>query len=207
MSWFSSFMNPGRGYGAAQQELNKFYDQAQGYHQPYNQHGINQGNNLSEQIKLLMDPAALQDKWASGYKESEAAKNMANLAQQHGLDAASSMGLMGSNTALNAIQSGTSGIVAQDRQNYLNDLMEKYKLGTGLSQNMFNTGANAAGQMSNNAMNMGQNSAGLQFGKTNASGDMFGKIGGAAGKLLIDYLTGGMGQGGFGRGAWSTGGA
>ena len=36
---------------------------------------------------------------------------------------------------------------------------------------------------------------------------MFGKIGGGAIKLLMDYLTGGMGTGSFGRGAWSTGGS
>ncbi len=207
MSWFSSWLHPDRGYKAAQDELNKYYNQAQGYQQPYNQNGITQGTNQQKYIDELMDPQALQDKWSKGYNESEAAKGMENIATQHGVNAASSMGLGGSNTALSAIQAGTSGIVAQDRQKYLDDLMEKYKTGAGLSENMYNQGANTAGQMGQNAMTQGQNSAGLKFGETNAQGDMFGKLAGGAGKLLMDYLTGGMGSGGFGRGAWSTGGS
>lgn len=207
MSWLSSFLHPERGYKAGQEQLNKYYQQAQGYQQPYNQNGINQGTNLGDLIKSLMDPQALQDKWASGYKESDAAKNLEGIAKEHGLDAASSMGLLGSSPALGAIQAGTSGIVAQDRQNYLNDLMEKYKTGAGLSQGMYNTGAQTANQMGQNAMNMGQNSAGMKFGETNAPGDVFGKIGGGALKSIMDYLTGGFGTGAFGRGAWSTGGS
>jgi hypothetical protein len=132
---------------------------------------------------------------------------MENLATQHGINAASSMGLGGSNTALNAIQSGTSQIAAQDKQNYLNDLMEKYKTGAGLSENMYNTGAQTAGQMGQNANNVGQNVAGLTYGATNSPGQTFGGLAGGGIKLLMDYLTGGMGKGGFGRGVWSSGGA
>jgi hypothetical protein len=193
MSWLTSWLHPERGYKAGQEELDKYYQDAQGQLQPYNQQGQEQYGNLNNYINTLMDPQALQDKWASGYKESEAAKNMEGLAQQHGLDAASSMGLMGSNTALGAIQAGTSGIAAQDRQNYLNDLMEKYKMGAGLSQGIYGTGANAAGQMGQNAMNMGQNSAQMQLGKTNAQGELLGGLlgsaGGLGGGLLSNYLN------------------
>lgn len=207
MSWFSSFIHPDKGYKDAQNVLNNFYQQAQNYQQPYNQFGVNQGINQQKMIDDLMNPQKMQDEWIKGYKESEAAKNMENLAQEHGLNAASSMGLMGSNTALNAIQSGTTGIAAQDRQKYLDDLMEKYKTGAGLSQNMYNQGVNSAGQMGQNAMTQGQNSAQMQFGATNAPGNLFGGLVGAGSKLLMDYLTGGMGVGGYGRGAWSTGGS
>jgi len=207
MSWFTSWMNPGRGYDAAQEQLNNYYNQAQGGISPYMQQGQQQYGNLNNYINSLMDPQALQDKWAKGYKESEAAKNMENLAQQHGLNAASSMGLMGSNTALNAIQSGTSQIAEQDRQNYLNDLMQKYMQGGAAAQGIYNTGAGAANQYGQNAMNMGNNSAQMQYGRTNAPGAFFGQAVGAGSKLLMDYLTGGMGSGGFGRGVWSTGGA
>jgi hypothetical protein len=206
MSWFTSWMNPGRGYDAAQEQYDKYYGQAQGALNPYAQQGQQQYGNMNNYIQNLMNPQGLQDQWAKGYKESESAKNMENMAQEHGLNAASGMGLMGSNTALNAIQSGTSQIGAQDRQNYLNDLMEKYKMGAGLSQGVYNTGAGAAQGMSQNAMNMGQNSANMQYNRTNAPGAMFGQTAGAASKLIMDYLTGGMGTGGMGRGAWSTGG-
>jgi hypothetical protein len=204
MSWLSSFMHPGRGYDKAQGQLDKYYgqagdyyNQAQGYQQPYNQQGQAQYGNLSDIIKSLGDPQALQDKWASGYKESEAAKNAEGMAQQHGLDAASSMGLMGSTPALSAIQAGTSQIGAEDRQNYLNDLMQKYMAGAGISQGLYNTGAGAAGQMGQNAMgmgtnamNMGQNSAQMSYGKQNAGGSMLGNLIGTAAGLGGSYLAG-----------------
>jgi len=196
MSWLSSFLNPGKGYEKGQEQLDKYYGQAQGALQPYNQNGQDQYANLQEMLKNLMDPQALQDKWASGYKESEAAKNAEGIAQEHGLDAASSMGLMGSNTALNAIQRGTSQIGADDKQNYLDQLMEKYKQAVGLSSGIYGQGANAAGTQSNNAMNMGQNSANMAYGKQNAGGSMLEKLLGtgigAAGSALGGPIGGAL---------------
>ena len=176
MSWLSSFMNPGKGYQKGQDQLDKYYNQAQGYQQPYNQNGQDQYNNQQTYIDNLMHPEKLQDDWIKNYHESEAAKQNETMAQEHGLNAASSMGLMGSNTALNAIQSGTSQIGNQDRQQYLDDLMEKYKTGAGLSQNIYNQGVSTAGQMGNNAMNMGQNSAQMAYGQQNAGGNMLGGL-------------------------------
>lgn len=203
MSWLSSWLHPERGYQAGQEQLDKYYNQGQGYLNPYSQGGQQAFNPLMNQMQQLMDPQALQDKWAKGYKESEAAKGMEGMAQQHGLDAASSMGLMGSSPAISAIQAGTSQIGAQDRQNYMNDLMQKYQAATGIGQNLYGIGANAAGQQSQNAMNMGQQSAGMQFGQTNAPGQMFGQGVGYAGNLLSRYLTGGSGGG---KNVWSSGG-
>lgn len=193
MGWFSSFMNPGKGYEKGQQQLDKYYNQAQGYQQPYNQNGINQGGNLNEYIKNLMDPTELNKKWISSYSESPQAKQAETMAQEHGLNAASSMGLMGSNTALNATQAGTTQIGLDDRQNYLNDLMNKYMQGAGLSQGMYNTGANAAGQMGQNSMNQGQNSAQMAYGQQNAGGNMLSGLIGTAGGVLGSALGGPIG--------------
>lgn len=201
MSWFDpfgagnmadSFLHPEKGYQRGQDQLNKYYNQGQGYLNPYNQYGQNAYGDYSSAMRRLLDPAALEAEWAKGYTESPSAKNAEGMAQEHGLDAASGLGLMGSNTALNAIQGGTTQIGMEDRQNYLNDLMQKYMAGAGIAGNIFNTGAGAAGNMSNNAMNMGNNSAQMAYGEQNAPGDLFGKlIGTGAG-----YMTGGMGGGG-----------
>ena len=40
MSWLSSFLHPEKGYKAAQEQLDKYYQQAQGNLQPYNQNGL-----------------------------------------------------------------------------------------------------------------------------------------------------------------------
>lgn len=176
MSWLTSFLNPGKGYQNAQAQQEKYYNQSQGYLQPYNQNGIGQTQTLQDYINNLSNPQALYDKWVGGYKESEAAKQAERRAQEHGLNAASSMGLLGSNTALNAIQSGTNNIANEDKQSYLDNLMQKYLAGAGIAQGMYNTGAGAAGQQSTNANNMGTNSANNAFGQANAGGNTLANI-------------------------------
>lgn len=200
-----SFMHPEKGYKKGRDELERYYNQGQSYLQPYSQFGQDAYGPLAEAMRRLLDPQSLQNEWMQGYTESPTAKYTEGLAREHGLDAASGLGLMGSNTALNAIQGGTTQIGLDDRNNYLNNLMQKYLAGTGIAGNIFNTGANAAGTMSNNAMNMGGNAAQLAFGAQNAPGDMFGKLLGTG----VGYMTGGMNKnpGGAGNtGGWTFGG-
>ena len=206
MSWLSSFLHPGRQYQAAQDQMQQYYNQAQGAMQPYMQHGQEAYSGLSEAMKNLLDPQALQAQWMEGYETSPQAQFAQQQAQQHGLDAASAMGLMGSTPALQAIQGGTTQIGFQDRQNYLQDLMDKYKTGIGLGENIYGTGAGMAGQSAQQAMNMGNIMGGLAGGREAAGGSLLSGLLGGAGRLGLDYLTGGFGQGGYGRGAWSTGG-
>ncbi len=192
----SSFLNPQEGYKKGQKQLNKYYQQEQGYLNPYNQFGQGAYGDYSGAMKRLLNPQALQNEWIQGYSESPSARNAEAMAQEHGLDAASGLGLMGSNTALNAIQGGTTQIGMNDRQNYLDNLMQKYLAGAGIAGNIFNTGASTANTMSNNALNMGNNSAQMAFGEQNAPGDLFGKLLGTG----VGYATGGMGGGASGAG-------
>lgn len=193
MSWLSSFLKPGKAYKDAQKQLDKYYGQSQGFLQPYNTQGQEQYSVLQDLIKNLTNPQELLDKWSQGYTESESAKNAERMAQEHGLNAASSMGLMGSNTALDAIQRGTTQIGLDERENFLNNLMQKYLAGAGLSQGIYGTGANTAGQMSNNATNMGQNSAEMAYGRQQAGGNMLGNLIGMAGSIAGSALGGPMG--------------
>jgi hypothetical protein len=193
MSWLSSFLHPDRGYKAGQEQLDKYYNEAQGAYNPYMQNGQNAGNNLNDYMQQLMDPQALQDKWSQGYQTSGAAKDAMGMAQQNGLDAASSMGLMGSSAGMQALQAGTSQIQNADKQQYLDDLMKKYMSGAGIAGDMYNTGANAAGQFGQNAMNQGQNSAQMQYNQTNAQGNLFGQGLGTAAALGAGAAFGPMG--------------
>ena len=193
MSWLSSFLHPEKSYDKAQQELQKYYNQGQGYLDPYNQNGQQTYGKYSGAMDKLLNPTALQDEWTKNYQESELAKQNEAMATQQGLGAASSMGLMGSSPAIQAIQSGTAGIVAKDRQQYLDDLMQKYMTGIGIGQDIYGKGAAAAGQQSTNAMNQGKNSADLEFNKNNAQGDLFGKLLGGATGLIGGALGGPIG--------------
>lgn len=221
MSWLSSFLHPERGYEKGQEQLDKYWNQSQGYYnqgqgylQPYNDYGTKAYGDINTAMQKLLNPEALQSEWIKNYEESPAAKQAEALAQEHGLNAASSLGLMGSSPALQAIQAGTSDIAMNDRQNYLDNLMQKYLAGVGIGQDIFGKGAGAAGQqsqnamgMGNNAMTMGQNSAQMAYGKENAPGNLFQNLLNTGLNLGTSWLTGGMGKGNYGRGAWSTGGA
>jgi hypothetical protein len=203
----SSFLNPDEGYRAGQGALDKYYKEAQQYYkdaqgnlQPYNQFGKDAYTDYSGAMKRLLNPTALEADWMKNYTESPEAKNATDIATQSGLDAASSMGLMGSNTALNALQGGASKIALNDRSNFLDRLMQKYLAGAGIAGNIFGMGAGAANTMSNNAMtmgsnalNMGQNSANMAYGEQNAPGDMFGKLLGAGLGVAGTALGGPMG--------------
>lgn len=202
MSWLSQLFNPGGAYKDAANTSSDYYNQAQQGLQPYNQNGQQAGTDLQSLYQKLMNPQGLMDEWNKGYETSAGAKQLMGQATTSGMDAASQMGLMGSSSALNNVQTGATNIMNQDRENYLKNLMGMTTEGANIGQNMYGTGANAAGQMGTNAMNQGDTQATLKMKGAQAGPEMLGGMGKGALSLLMQYLTGGMGQGGGGRGMW-----
>lgn len=203
MSWLSDFMHPGKPYEAAEDQIKQALAQAQSFQQPFQQAGVGQIPGLSNAISNLLDPQKLQAQWTEGYQTSPYAQQLMEQSKNQGLDAASSMGLEGSSAALNNIQTSGTNLMNADRQQYLQDLMQKYLSGIGASQNLLSTGANAGANMGNQSMQAGQDLAGLEFGKQQAGSNMLGDILGKAAGLGTQFLTGGMGVGSMGRGAWA----
>lgn len=180
---FKSFMRPEKGYEKGQEQLDKYYQQGQNYLQPYNQQGQEQYGNLSGAIEGLLNPSSLHDRWLQDYNQSEASKIAQARAMEQGNRAASSMGIMGSTPALQAMQAGSSEIGAQNQMRYIEQMIQQYLQGAGLAQNVYGQGANAASMQGQNAMNMGGESANMAFGKQNAPGQLFGNILGSAANL------------------------
>lgn len=186
MSWISSipvvgssidsFLHPEEGYKAAAKQMEQAWRQAQGFQQPYRQAGLDQLNRLNSAENSLLDPSTLLNKWMGSYTTSPYAKRSMDNAKASGLDAASSMGLLGSNSAISNIQNSSSDIMNADRQQFLNDLMQKYMTGIGIGQNIYNTGAATAGNMGNQALSVGQNLGQAAYGEKNAPGDMLGNL-------------------------------
>lgn len=203
MGFLSSFFHPEKAYKNAGKEAQKGFNQAQAYQQPFMQQGLDQYGRLNNAAGQLMNPEQLQSQWSQGYEQSPYAKQLLAMNQGNGLDAASQMGLMGSSAALNNIQQGAGGIVAQDRSNYMNDLMNKYMQGIGLGQNMYGIGAQAGSNMGNQAMTHGQNMAGLKYGEQAAPGQLFGNI--LGGGLAMAANTFIPGSGSFIQNAFSPG--
>ncbi len=206
MSWLSEFLHPGNAYKKAGETEQGYYNQAQGMREPFIQQGQQAGGNLQDMLSKLMNPGELQNEWSKGYETSPYAQQLQQGAQTSGLDAASAMGLGGSSAALSNIQKGSSDIMQKDRQNYMDNLMQKYLSGMGLGESLYGTGATMAGQGAQGAQQMGQDMAQLGYNQNSAGGNMLGGLfgglaglGGSAlrgplGGLLAQYLGGKMGM-------------
>lgn len=167
-----SFLNPQRGYEAGEDALGKGWDEAKSYQLPFQGLGLQQYPQIQAAIQKLLNPGALENEWASSYEASPFAKRDLEMNREQGLDAASSMGLMGSSGAINNIQRGAGDIVSKDRTQFMQDLMQKFLSGLGLSHDIFNTGASAGTNLGNQALGMGENMAGLEYGKQNSPGNL-----------------------------------
>lgn len=168
-----SFLNPSRGYDQAGKELQKGWGEAKGFEMPFLNNGLDQTNRLNSAENNLLNPGAMQNQWAKGYEMSPYAQQLQQQAKSAGLDAASSQGLLGSSASINNIQQGASNIMQKDRQQYMNDLMQKYMAGIGIGQNMYGTGANMGGMMGGQALDVGSGMGSMAFGANKASGDQF----------------------------------
>jgi hypothetical protein len=195
---FKSFISPERGYDKASDLYSQYYANAQRYLQPYNQQGLDQYGRLNTQADKLNNPVQLENDWASSYTESPYAKFLKEDAKNSGLDAASSMGLIGSSSALNNIMNSSSNISQSFRQKYMDDLMQKFMTSIGIGQNLYGTGENAASTLSGNTMNAGENLAQTAYGKANAPGASLMKLIGLAADAGINYATGGVAKGATG---------
>lgn len=197
---FHSFIHPEEAYQNAEKPINQGWDEAKGYQTPFWQHGQDQYGRLNDAAGKLSDPAALQNEWSKNYETSPYAQQLLKQNQASGMDAASSMGLSGSSAALGNIQQGAGNIVQQDRQQYMNDLMQKYMAGIGLGTSLYNTGAEAGKNLGQQATQHGQDIAGLEYGRTAAPGKLYGQIAGTA----LNFIKPGAGNAFTGGGGFNN---
>ena len=135
-----------KNYQQGADQVQQQYGQAEQSYQPYVDQGQQAYGGYSQMMNNLMNPAQLQNDWMNSYETSDQARLASRDAQTAGLDSASSQGLMGSTPAIQAMQAGSANIMADDKQKYLDSLMQKYTAGASIAGNIYNTGANMAGQ-------------------------------------------------------------
>lgn len=206
LGMINSFLNPGDAYKDAGNQANQAWNQMQQYEKPFWQNGMDQYGRLNQATGDLMDPASLQNKWAGGYEQSPYAKQLLQQNQASGLDAASSMGLNGSSAAIGNIQQGAGNIVSKDRQQYMDDLMQKYMTGIGLGKDIYNTGANMGGLLGGQSQQHGDTMAGLKYGESSAPGQLLGQLIGAGMGAAGGYMMPGGNLGSAFSGATQGGG-
>lgn len=178
INMINSFLHPENAYKKAEQANTQGWNEAKGYETPYWQQGQDQYGRINEAENNLLHPEELYNKWAGNYQQSPYAQQLLNQNLQSGQEAASAMGLGGSSGALQNIQQGAGNIVNQDRQSYLNDIMDKYMKGIGIGQGIYGTGAQTAANLGQQANAYGQNQAGLEYGRQAAPGQLGGQIAG-----------------------------
>lgn len=169
----NSFLNDP--YSNAEKGINRGFQNAQRYQEPFFNNGLAQYNRLNQATNSLLNPAQLENEWSNSYQSSPYAQHLLDLNNQQGQEAAASMGLGGSSAAINNIQQGASNIVNADRQQYLNDLMQKYMQGIGLGQNLYGVGAQAGTNLGQQAYGHGENLANLGYARAAAPGEALGQ--------------------------------
>lgn len=184
----TSFFNPAGGYEEAQNKVRDAWKQQQEFLNPYNQAGKGQISQLQGAENKLLSPEQLESQWAQNYQTSPYAQQLMQQNKAQGLDAASSMGLMGSSAALGNIQQGAGNIMNKDRQQYMHDLMEKYMAGLGIGKTMYGGGLQSAGQLANQAQQYGNTMGGLAAKEYAAPGQMFGNLLGTAARIGAAFI-------------------
>ena len=185
MGMIRSFFHPEDAYKGAQDYINRGYDESRGYQLPYFQQGQDEYGHLHDAINALLNPGELENKWASQYETSPYARDLLAANREEGLQDASSMGLMGSSAALGNIQRGAGQIVSADRRQFLEDLMNKYLQGIGLSQNLYGTGASVGQNLAKGAYEHGQDVGSLEFNRRRAPGELFGNLAGSGAAFAL----------------------
>lgn len=160
---------------AAKKGVNQGWQEAQNYQRPFWQQGQDQYGALNQARQDLMDPTKLQNQWAQSYETSPYAKRMLEMNNQQGQEAAAAMGLGGSSAAISNVQQGAGDIVSKDRQQYMNDLMQKYMSGIGIGQDIYGKGAQAGANLGQQAYGHGENLANIGYASESAPGEALGQ--------------------------------
>lgn len=128
--------------GGAQDDLSKYYQQGQGYMQPWQQGGADAFNDWRGDTQrtgqmlgqygnpadyswrqINQSPMAYYNNIMSNYQESPEAKYNQEQAQRAGNAAASASGMMGSGAYANGMQENANRISMGDRNQYYNNVM------------------------------------------------------------------------------------
>jgi len=184
MGIIDSIINPGRPYKDASKELQNYWQQALGIGSPFMDAAKGQLPILTGAENQLLNPVELLKKWTESYKTSPYALQEMDTAKNAGLDAASSMGLMGSSTALSNVQNSASQIMNKDRESFLNNLMQKFMAGLGIGQNIYGQGAKMAGKLAEGSLDVGGEMAKAKYGQDTAGANNLLNLLGIAGGIM-----------------------
>lgn len=153
------FGNSGKPYKDYSKELQRYYEQAQGYQNPFWQAGSGAIPQFQQWLQSQQDPSGFINKLMGQYQESPFAKFQQQQGIRAGQNAGSASGLTGSTPLTQFMQENAQNISSQDMQNWLGNVLGiNTQYGAGLG-GMMGMGQNAANSLSALAGGFGGNLA------------------------------------------------
>lgn len=160
------FGDSGQPYEDYENELKKYYEEAQNWQSPYYNAGKNAIPQYQDWLNGQKDPAQFINGLMGKYQESPWAQYQQDQSIRAGQNAGSANGLAGSSALAKFLQENAAGISSKDMQNWLARVLginTQYGEGVG---NLMHGGQQSANALSGLASNLGQNFAEASMGKT-----------------------------------------
>lgn len=182
---YNNYMQQGEG------DITNYLNQAEGYMSPYRQAGQFGLSGYEGLLGQMSDPAAYYNKIASGYQMSPGAQFRMNTGMDAVKNAMMAQGLGGSGAQAKALTNYTQGVINQDQQNYINQVLGIGRTDLSGYGDLSHIGYGAAGQSGQFAMDAGQDLASMASAEGQAAanqanaknGSLWGGIGAMVGSL------------------------
>jgi hypothetical protein len=182
------FSNPSKAYENAGNEYEKYYNQSQGYQEPYYNAGKEAIGGYQDWLHGMENPSEFINKQMGSYNESPYAHYLQQNALRSAQNLGSSNGLSGSTPMMQFMQQNANNIASGDINDWLQNVLGiNSQYGAGLN-NLMGYGQNASNTMSQNAMNQGQRMGDVAYNQQAAKDQRMGNIIGGAGSLLSGFL-------------------
>lgn len=163
----SSYQNPA---DSAMPYLEQTPGTVSPYYQPYINWGMQSGNILSNEYgQMATNPQDYYNNIMSGYNQSDAYKYNQQQAMAQQQASAAQGGYSGTQFDQANQAATTQGLLAQDQQQYYNNVTGAQKQGLQGETGLFNTGYEASNQLANDLMQNLYAEAGLEYKGTSAN--------------------------------------
>lgn len=172
--------DPSQPYQDAQEQMGKYYQEGQGYLNPWAQFGQNAMGKYENALGKMSDSQGYINGIMNGYQQSPWAKFQMEQGMKGMNNAASASGMVGSGAQMKAAADFSQGLSSRDMQQWFQNNFGVDQQYLGGLNNQLGYGANAANMQAQMAMQQGQNAAQAAYGGAQAANnqktELFGSI-------------------------------
>lgn len=159
MGLFSGMSDMLFGKDKSMSASNPYFEKSEAAMKQYMQPFVDYGWGFSPSLQsnynnLVNDPAAMLEMFMSGYEPSKAYQMQQDRMGQAAANSAAAGGFRGAPLEQATQQEITQGLLSQDMQKYLSNVLGLYGTGLQGQQGMFNTGFNASSGLSSDLANL-----------------------------------------------------